>query len=789
MRHLRASLKPDHVALLILFILAVVLRTAVFTQSLWNDEILTARVSEVGAADFMQEMAAHNMSRPPLYYFLSYVAVRVFPQDWGSRVPALMFGLATLPVFWLFARRIVDRTTALFATFLLVISPLSAGYSEEAREYSLLGFACLLALYGLWAALQENKRSWWVVFFVGTALSIQASFFGFLSVFAQGLFLVLVLSAKAVREKPRLRQLAVPVLYFLSGIVLSLLLFLPWKSIFLSFLAGEGAFSTNKITGPVVFDALFFWRLLMTFGWGSGRGAWFCAIGLGAGLVAAALDRRLLVWLGVSQFLGALLPFGVILHFTRMAIFEPRYIIFVLPAMVLLVAKGLAALAGLVEAIVVKVTRRRTPHPNVVGIAIAYSLALWACWPSLCGLFVQTKENWRDTCAFIARHGQANDAVIIQPPWAQYTIEFYGNDLPPVYAFYANDLKRLNVVCRDHARVWFVGRWGTKKPPLDAEMPQRGFIPIFDPWAQGLHLEIRDSALDDTTRHAAAIQWRSRARQEIRYHPLMDAWLARAYRDAQDPDRARLYFERAAAAVADYLPADPSYRWAHARLLKEMGEFDRARRSYLTYLRLDPWCSTAALELAQLLAENHRPEEAIPYFKRCMQLDPSSEEYVLRPLAQMYERSGNVEQAIQYYERCMERNPDNAAFVLFDLAQLYEQAGNIDAAFNALKTLSQRLKETSSAPPYHWAVGARVLAHYGRIDQAINEFHAILAEAPTYGNAYYYFADALIEAGRVDEARDVVRTGLAQEPDNANLLKLKRNVENGSPGETRPPSP
>jgi 4-amino-4-deoxy-L-arabinose transferase-like glycosyltransferase len=70
--------------------------------------------------------------------------------EWSARLPALLFGIATLPLTYAAGRMFFGRGAALVATALLAFSPHGVDVSRYARLYALLTFlvlACAMATY------------------------------------------------------------------------------------------------------------------------------------------------------------------------------------------------------------------------------------------------------------------------------------------------------------------------------------------------------------------------------------------------------------------------------------------------------------------------------------------------------------------------------------------------------------------------------------------------------------------------------------------------------------------
>jgi uncharacterized membrane protein len=81
-----------------------------------------------------------------------------------------LYGIASLPVLYVLAKHLTSHRVAVFAVFVLAISPFHIWYSQEVRMYSQLLFLSLLSSVLLLQALQRGEPRWWVCYiFAGAA--------------------------------------------------------------------------------------------------------------------------------------------------------------------------------------------------------------------------------------------------------------------------------------------------------------------------------------------------------------------------------------------------------------------------------------------------------------------------------------------------------------------------------------------------------------------------------------------------------------------------------------------
>jgi hypothetical protein len=139
--------------------------------SLWYDEVETL-------LDFVRlptgELIRSLTSNNHMFYSLqAQAAIALFSESaWSLRLPAVLFGLASLVAVWALARRAVGPAEALVVVFLLAISYDHVWFSQNARGYTGLLFwttsATLLFARGL---ARSGWRTWTLYAFCVVAAS------------------------------------------------------------------------------------------------------------------------------------------------------------------------------------------------------------------------------------------------------------------------------------------------------------------------------------------------------------------------------------------------------------------------------------------------------------------------------------------------------------------------------------------------------------------------------------------------------------------------------------------
>jgi Tfp pilus assembly protein PilF len=91
----------------------------------------------------------------------------------------------------------------------------------------------------------------------------------------------------------------------------------------------------------------------------------------------------------------------------------------------------------------------------------------------------------------------------------------------------------------------------------------------------------------------------------------------------------------------------------------DLGEEAKARENFESALRLDPGQLTACQGMALLLAKQSRLQEALPFFARAAELQPSGQNYL--QLAKVLLQTNHRAEAIAAYQRAVQLQPDLAS--------------------------------------------------------------------------------------------------------------------------------
>jgi hypothetical protein len=140
-----------------LLLVAMALRLPGMFTSLWYDEAFTLYLAKLPVPQMIAATAGDV--HPPLWYLIARLSCLVVGfNEWGVRLPSLIFGLALIPsVDILLDLLTVSARLKTVSLWIIATAPTLILYATEARMYSLLAliicWAAIFSLRGNWAGL------------------------------------------------------------------------------------------------------------------------------------------------------------------------------------------------------------------------------------------------------------------------------------------------------------------------------------------------------------------------------------------------------------------------------------------------------------------------------------------------------------------------------------------------------------------------------------------------------------------------------------------------------------
>ena len=157
-------------ALIGLTLLGAGLRAVGLNQQLWFDEIVTVlHTIRIPLGKLFTSYVWDNQHT--FYSELAQLSVGAFGEHpWTVRLPAMIAGTLSIPALYLLGRSVVSRRESLCAAALLAVSYHHIWFSQNARGYSLLMLATVIAT---WCFLegQRGTSNWpWILYAIVVAL-------------------------------------------------------------------------------------------------------------------------------------------------------------------------------------------------------------------------------------------------------------------------------------------------------------------------------------------------------------------------------------------------------------------------------------------------------------------------------------------------------------------------------------------------------------------------------------------------------------------------------------------
>lgn len=316
--------------------LGAALRLPGLTGDLWIDEIATlANYLRLPISKIVQTYTSANQHL--LYSVLGSVSVSLLGESAvAARLPALLFGIATLPALYLLGRRLSSEREALLASVLLATSYHHVWFSQSARGYSAMIFFATAGTRLLVDGVAWNRPAAWRLYVACMTLgvlSLQNT--AFVVAGHAGAYLLLLI------RKRRLDLLVAPVSRRMAASLVLVGLFSVEGHSLVLFRMLEFFGSVDR-TG-LGFGFVEFWPVLLG-GLRTGLGA----VGL-AGLVVI-VGAGLRSYLKQSPLLAGLLVLPGLFNAGAIVALRygayPRSFLYVLPVALLLAVRGISELAG-----------------------------------------------------------------------------------------------------------------------------------------------------------------------------------------------------------------------------------------------------------------------------------------------------------------------------------------------------------------------------------------------------------------------------------------------------------
>lgn len=386
-------------------LLALSLRLIRLDADLWLDEITP--ILDYGSLSALQVIGTYfSTNNHLLNTLLGKLAVATFGEtEWAVRLPAMLFGTATIPALYWVARLALSREASLGAALLLAVSYHHVFFSQNARGYTAYLFFSLVSSGLLVKGLQEDRARTWALYVAATFLnfaSLLNAAFVFASHVLVGAGAVLTLRRRSAPVTPLMRRLLV-----VFG-VSAFLAFQLYATILPQAYVIVGVVYTSQATGYAALSGEFLRELVRGVSAGFGTGlilgvAPFLIVGAAGFLELLRRQWALAAALALPGILTALFLMA------RGLTFSPRFFLLALPLTVVSAVQGLWSGAQAVARILPR-------RPTALASGLAWTLVLVAAAvsaASLRGYYSVPKQAYRASIEYLEGQRHPGDIVMV----------------------------------------------------------------------------------------------------------------------------------------------------------------------------------------------------------------------------------------------------------------------------------------------------------------------------------------------------------------------------------------
>jgi uncharacterized membrane protein len=197
--------RADRLWLLAILAIALVLRVPGLNAGLWYDEVDTlVHYTRLPIAELLTTYPSLN--HHVLFTLEAKISILLFGESaWALRLPALLFGVASVWALWLVAKEITGVWETRLSALLLAVSYHHVWFSQNARGYTGMLFFVLLATYFLLRGARRPTFGIWTAYGVAAALAVYTHLSAAFFIAAQALAYLLTVRTRVDGASPATR--------------------------------------------------------------------------------------------------------------------------------------------------------------------------------------------------------------------------------------------------------------------------------------------------------------------------------------------------------------------------------------------------------------------------------------------------------------------------------------------------------------------------------------------------------------------------------------------------------
>jgi len=396
----------EYLVLTLITLVGAALRFYRLDTDLWIDEIGSFEYAmEASLVELVRTF--HSPNHHLLNALLERASVAAFREhDWSVRLPAAVFGIATIPAMHWLARPLMGRWQSLSVAFLTAVSYHHVWFSQNARGYTGYLLFSVLATGALWRLIHATRRRWIVIYVVSAILSLTSLVIAAFMMIAHVLLAAALLLVRRHRREPVATLARALGLAFGLTFVASLAIYGPMAA---ELLRNVGSAYVREGTGFQPVSLEFVTETLKGLAAGFGSLALVGAIPFLALVVVGTVSLMRRAWLVVLSFIIPLCLMAALVVAAGW-LTSPRFFILVVPLAFLVAVETLDLVARrLSQLAAIEHSRRR-----IYGVLATMAVAACAVALAL-GLpryYAVPKQSFQAAIASFARRAGPGDALV-----------------------------------------------------------------------------------------------------------------------------------------------------------------------------------------------------------------------------------------------------------------------------------------------------------------------------------------------------------------------------------------
>jgi len=204
-----------------------------------------------------------------------------------------------------------------------------------------------------------------------------------------------------------------------------------------------------------------------------------------------------------------------------------------------------------------------------------------------------------------------------------------------------------------------------------------------------------------------------------------------------------------------------------ANCYQALGRYDEAETFVLDYIARGFEDSQLYFLLGNIKVRHGQPDKAIPYFEKCLEMNPrsASSHNALGAVYINRDADGDQARAEEHFAAAASINPTLMS-LRYNTAQLREKQGRLAEAAVLY------VQEIQDAPKSHRALYnlSRVYRQMGKVDEELETLRKTMEAEPEFPLAYFHIARILLQrGGDYEEAIALAKKGIALGPAPAEL--------------------